>query len=720
MAGDIKIRVSMVDKVSHTAKRVQGRVRRFAGSVKRTLGRLANLRNLAIAGAIAYIGRSFVRAGAKMEMFRAQLSALYDTAEEGQQALDAIRTWAAKTPLETEDVIRAFVKMRAVGMDPTLKQMKAIGGVAVLMDRKLEDVAQGIISMEKEVLQRLGVIVDRTGQQAVITSGNIRKVVEKDFGKMREAVVEVWAEKFPDAMEKASKTFQAKMAIMRSQVFEFQARVAQKFLPVISHYTEALTETVEKTADTAGEAEKNMTRVDLIMNKVLHVVRLIDMALRIIMNSFKFLRFNVATVNLQIQKFINSTYQGINDLVTSLRNMAFTWMQSGNVIANKAGKMILNVTGGIQKSVSNAAAVSQQKTNQMKSDYMDLRDKVGDAFEGMKESWNVYREAIQKGTAPQTAKLPGATGRLGGSSEGEKGVGGKGGADTDAHMVTMAEVSKIKGPGADAGELTRQEILDKKKAAIQKEIEMTQAKIAKIEQDEDAAKERRKQMIENYTDFAVGRMRSMYDTIVSLEMSWAEKMKSIKNQLYRTFTDLIWKMVQGQIKAKTAETVQWIMNERKKQAASLGTAAAEASKGGATGAAHSAKYGGLPAFLIGLGAAVTAIATFMVTANQLVDKQKKYARGTMSAPGGMAWVGERGPELMEVPKGSRINTAAQSRQIAQQPARVEYKPQITIQGNAAREDVDEALARGARDFEAMVRNNYINLNRLGIQTTGGF
>jgi hypothetical protein len=179
-------------------------------------------------------------------------------------------------------------------------------------------------------------------------------------------------------------------------------------------------------------------------------------------------------------------------------------------------------------------------------------------------------------------------------------------------------------------------------------------------------------------------------------------------------------MVQGQIKAKTAETVQWIMNERKKQAASLGTAAAEASKGGATGAAHSAKYGGLPGFLIGLGAAVTAIAAFMVTANQLVDKQKKYARGTMSAPGGMAWVGERGPELMEVPKGSRINTAAQSRQITQQPARVEYKPQITIQGNAAREDVDEALARGARDFEAMVRNNYINLNRLGIQTTGGF
>src|SRR5690606_28633546 len=31
-----------------------------------------------------------------------------------------------------------------------------------------------------------------------------------------------------------------------------------------------------------------------------------------------------------------------------------------------------------------------------------------------------------------------------------------------------------------------------------------------------------------------------------------------------------------------------------------------------------------------------------------------FANGTMSAPGGMAWVGERGPELVNLPRGSQV------------------------------------------------------------------
>jgi hypothetical protein len=37
-----------------------------------------------------------------------------------------------------------------------------------------------------------------------------------------------------------------------------------------------------------------------------------------------------------------------------------------------------------------------------------------------------------------------------------------------------------------------------------------------------------------------------------------------------------------------------------------------------------------------------------------------YALGTASAQGGMAWVGERGPELVRLPRGSRVHTASQS------------------------------------------------------------
>jgi hypothetical protein len=41
-----------------------------------------------------------------------------------------------------------------------------------------------------------------------------------------------------------------------------------------------------------------------------------------------------------------------------------------------------------------------------------------------------------------------------------------------------------------------------------------------------------------------------------------------------------------------------------------------------------------------------------------------YANGTMNAPGGMAWVGERGPELVNLPAGAQVFTADQSRRMA--------------------------------------------------------
>ncbi len=42
-----------------------------------------------------------------------------------------------------------------------------------------------------------------------------------------------------------------------------------------------------------------------------------------------------------------------------------------------------------------------------------------------------------------------------------------------------------------------------------------------------------------------------------------------------------------------------------------------------------------------------------------------YASGVDSAPGGWSWVGERGPELMNVPRGAQIYTASQSRQMTE-------------------------------------------------------
>jgi phage-related tail protein len=41
-----------------------------------------------------------------------------------------------------------------------------------------------------------------------------------------------------------------------------------------------------------------------------------------------------------------------------------------------------------------------------------------------------------------------------------------------------------------------------------------------------------------------------------------------------------------------------------------------------------------------------------------------FATGTEYAPGGMAWVGEHGKELVSLPRGSKVFTAAESRRMS--------------------------------------------------------
>lgn len=54
-----------------------------------------------------------------------------------------------------------------------------------------------------------------------------------------------------------------------------------------------------------------------------------------------------------------------------------------------------------------------------------------------------------------------------------------------------------------------------------------------------------------------------------------------------------------------------------------------------------------------------------VPQNVLASLVPKFATGTSYAPGGMSWVGEQGPELVNLPRGSQVFTAGQSRQMMQ-------------------------------------------------------
>lgn len=106
------------------------------------------------------------------------------------------------------------------------------------------------------------------------------------------------------------------------------------------------------------------------------------------------------------------------------------------------------------------------------------------------------------------------------------------------------------------------------------------------------------------------------------------------------------------------------------------------------------------------------IATGIALTSQM--RSQSFASGTRNAPGGIALVGEQGPELMHVPKGAEIFTNTQTNNLM---GGMTFSPVINISGNATKENIDNAVDRLqslAQDIYSMHRQRLMRWDMMGI------
>lgn len=78
------------------------------------------------AGAVVGAAALLVRPAAQFEQLKVQLTNLEGSAEGADRALRWIEDFATKTPLQLEDTVSAYARLKAFGIDPTNGSMQAI------------------------------------------------------------------------------------------------------------------------------------------------------------------------------------------------------------------------------------------------------------------------------------------------------------------------------------------------------------------------------------------------------------------------------------------------------------------------------------------------------------------------------------------------------------------------------------------------------------------
>lgn len=212
--------------VKRSLEDIKATSRQMTSDIIKNFKSLKNIFTTLISGyALKQIAGSFISAAESAENYRTSIRAVSASILEADQTFDRIRKWAAVNPIDTDEAVGAFVRLRTAAVDNAEDALKSVADLSTVMQRDMREVAGAVVTTEVETLRNLGIILDRTGKQATIQFGNVRKTVEKDIASIRKGIIEVIQEAVGGSMQEAADNFRGVLDTMSGMWRGFQQDV---------------------------------------------------------------------------------------------------------------------------------------------------------------------------------------------------------------------------------------------------------------------------------------------------------------------------------------------------------------------------------------------------------------------------------------------------------------------------------------------------------------
>lgn len=220
---DLMVRIKADIRELQRGLRQAARESDMAGKeIQRKLGPKVNDTMMAIgksvgAAAAAYVsfrsvmagGEFIVRTAAQFEKLNAQLVTIEGSTERAELAFERIESFATTTPFQLEEVVDAFIRLRARGLDPSMDALMAYGNVASGMSKSLEQVIEAVADAatgEFERLKEFGIKASKQGDTVRFTFQGITTEVRNSSAEIEAYLQSIGTVQFAGSMERQMDT----------------------------------------------------------------------------------------------------------------------------------------------------------------------------------------------------------------------------------------------------------------------------------------------------------------------------------------------------------------------------------------------------------------------------------------------------------------------------------------------------------------------------------
>lgn len=210
------------------------------------IGRSSGAVGLAIAAPLGYA----IHAAAKYEKMSISLRTAFQGDEAAAaKAFKTINKFAAQTPYELEEVMRGFVKLKNMGLDPSQKALTAYGNIASGMGKSLNDMVEAVADAatgEFERLKEFGIKAKSQGDMVSFTFQGVTTKVKKNSKEIEQYLKNVGNTKFKGGIEAQSKSILGQFSTLKDNANMVAVKLGQTLIPALNRLFKAIMPIIDK------------------------------------------------------------------------------------------------------------------------------------------------------------------------------------------------------------------------------------------------------------------------------------------------------------------------------------------------------------------------------------------------------------------------------------------------------------------------------------------
>lgn len=190
----------------------------------------------------AALAKQMIDVARETERYKAQLLTMTGSAIAAGRAFKDLNEFAKETPFTLKQSIDGFVKLKALGLDPSERAMKSYGNTASAMGKSMQQMIEAVADAstnEFERLKEFGIKARQKGEDVTFTFQGVETTIRKSSDNIQKYLMAIGETNFAGAMENQVKTIDGQLSNLSISISDVW-RVLGEGLSVTSSVTASL------------------------------------------------------------------------------------------------------------------------------------------------------------------------------------------------------------------------------------------------------------------------------------------------------------------------------------------------------------------------------------------------------------------------------------------------------------------------------------------------